>query len=251
MSRLTRPCPAFDTALAGLAANAGLGPDEVERLRPLCDRLEMWTAGAQIEAPRRSDRFRLITSGWIYEARLLPDGRRQIFGYLLPGDLISSRHGARAAPSVLLALTRVEGVDIPASLAAAPDGRPTPLGDAMAHAVEKQELRGYDALLRLGKYSAAERVAHLVVELRDRLGRVGLASREAFRGPLTQEHIADTLGLSVIHVNRVLRRLRSCRLLTIKFGMVTLLQPEKLERLAAGVAASSGSGGGDPEAAAP
>lgn len=238
MSRLTRPCPAFDTALASLAATAGLRPDDVEQLRPLSDRLETWTAGAQIEAPRRINRFRLITSGWIYEARLLPDGRRQIFGYLLPGDLISSRHGSRAAPSVLLALTKVEGVDIPLSLTAGPDGRRTLLGEAMARAIEEQEQRGYDALLRLGKYSAIERMAHLVIELRDRLGRVGLASRESFRAPLTQEHLADTLGLSVIHVNRVLRKLRSCRLLTIKFGTVTLLQPQTLERLAAGVAAS-------------
>ncbi|WP_374471751.1 Crp/Fnr family transcriptional regulator [Phenylobacterium sp.] len=206
----------------------------MERLRTLCDRTETWTAGAQVEAPQRGDRYRLITTGWIYEARLLPDGRRQIFGYLLPGDLICSRHASRAPPSVLLALTRSQTVDIPAGLATTPEGRRTTLGEGLADAVEQQEQRSYAALLRLGKYTAIERVAHLVVELRDRLARVGLARDEAFQAPLTQEHLADTLGLSVIHVNRVLRELRNHRLLTIKFGVVTMLQPERLERLAEG-----------------
>lgn len=236
MSRPTRSCPELEQALARLSVAARLNPGDVDHLRPLCDQLETWTAGIQVKAPQQSDRFRLITSGWIYEARLLPDGRRQIFGYLLPGDLICSRHGSRGAPSVLLAVTRVESVELPA-LTATPDGRGARLREGLARTVARQEERSYDALLRVGQYTATERMAHLVVELRDRLMAVGLATRESFRAPLTQEHLADTLGLSVIHVNRVLGKLREPRMLTIKFGVVTLLEPERLEQLAAGVAA--------------
>lgn len=227
---------AFQQAVTALCDAARLSLADAEQLRPLRDRHETFAAGALVQPPQRKDRLRLITSGWLYEARLLPDGRRQIFGYLLPGDLVTGRHGARTTRSALFALTRVDTTELTAALAAAPGAGRTSLSEGLARALEQQEHRGYGALVRLGQYTAQERMAHLIIELRDRLARVGQASRTSFRAPLTQEHLADTLGLSLIHVNRVLRQLRNENLLTIKFGMVTLLQPEKLELLAAGAA---------------
>lgn len=236
MSRRTKPRPAVERALACLATAAALDLDATERLRLLCDRAETWTAGEQVQPPQENDRFRLITSGWLYEARLLPDGRRQIFGYLLPGDLIGRQHATRATPSVLLALTDVEAVDLPPPVATWTEHRQAAMVEGLTRALELQEERSYDALLRLGKFTATERVANLLVELRDRLIRLDLADRESFRAPLTQEHLADTLGLSIIHVNRVLRQLRNHGVLTFKQGVVSLLQPELLERIASGVA---------------
>lgn len=234
MSRTAGSCQAFERALASLGAAARLQAQDVDRLRPLCHQVETWPAGAMVEAPHRRDRVRLITSGWMYEARLLPDGRRQIFGYLLPGDLICSRHAYRASPNILLALTRVEAVEVPAAKAATFGERDRFVWEGLTRSIERQEERSYEALLRVAKYSALERVANLLLEFRDRLMRVGLATQESFWAPLTQEHLADTLGLSVIHVSRVLKQLRNSGILTMAFGEVTVLQPEALRRLAAG-----------------
>lgn len=244
MSRTAGSCQAFELALASLGASASLQAEDVDRLRPLCRQVEAWPAGSLVEAPRRRDRVRLITSGWMYEARLLPDGRCQIFGYLLPGDLISSRHARRASPNILLALTRVETVEVPAVKAAAPDDRAGFVWEGLARSIERQEERSYEALLRVGKYTALQRVAHLLLEFRDRLMPVGLATQESFRAPLTQEHLADTLGLSVIHVSRVLKQLRDSGVLTMAFGVVTVLDPDALRQLAAGAAPQRGAESG-------
>lgn len=187
-----------------------------------------------VEAPPRRDRVRLITSGWICEARLLPDGRRQIFSYLLPGDLICSRHAHRASPNILMALTRVETVEVSVARAVVSDASDSILREGLAGSIARQEERSYDALLRVGKYTAVERVAHLLLEFQNRLMPVGLATEDSFWAPLTQEHLADTLGLSVIHVSRVLKQLRDSGILTMAFGVVTVIEPYALRRLAAG-----------------
>jgi len=70
-------------------------------------------------------------------------------------------------------------------------------------------------IVSLGKRSAYERIAALVIELLNRLQWVGLAQENAYTFPLTQELIADALGLSKIHVNRTLRRLRAAGLVTV------------------------------------
>jgi CRP-like cAMP-binding protein len=66
----------------------------------------------------------------------------------------------------------------------------------------------YDHIVRLGRLTAYERVAHLVLDIRDRLALVGLAAPDSFPPPLTQETLADVLGLSSVHVNRMLQQLR-------------------------------------------
>ena len=64
-------------------------------------------------------------------------------------------------------------------------------------------------------------MAHFLLELGSRLALVGIGSREGFDCPLTQYHLADTLGLSAVHVNRVLRQLREQGLVTFRDDRVT------------------------------
>ena len=71
-------------------------------------------------------------------------------------------------------------------------------------------------LVSIGRRSALERTAHLVLELYDRLQLVGLADGDEFDCPLNQYIMADALGLSTIHVNRVLRTLRDRSLMTFR-----------------------------------
>ncbi len=85
-----------------------------------------------------------------------------------------------------------------------------------------------DHIVRLGRQTAYERMAHLLLELRWRLAEVGLGDERKFPLPLTQEVLADALGLSIVHVNRTLQQLRREGLLEMRAGFVELLKPDVL-----------------------
>jgi CRP-like cAMP-binding protein len=87
---------------------------------------------------------------------------------------------------------------------------------AILWAASRDEAMLIEHLVSVGRRSAVERVAHCLLELRQRLQLVGLASETEFQCPLTQYDLADALGLGPIHVNRVLRQLREQDLLTLK-----------------------------------
>ena len=86
--------------------------------------------------------------------------------------------------------------------------------------------------MRLGRQTASGRFAHLMLELHERLARVGLADESCFAMPLTQEALADVLGFSVVHVNRTVQQLRRDCLLDVRSGTVVLMQRECLQDLA-------------------
>ncbi len=85
-------------------------------------------------------------------------------------------------------------------------------------------------LLRIGRQSAYERVAHLILELRERLAMIGFAGTDTIPVPLTQEMLADALGLSIVHLNRTLQQLRREGLIQFKSGVMRLLQPDRVWR---------------------
>ena len=87
-------------------------------------------------------------------------------------------------------------------------------------------------LVNIGRRSALERTAHLFMEMAERLSLVGLATEAEFDCPLTQYVLADALGLSPIHINRVLRQLREQKLLTLRKGNVKLHDLNGLRKLA-------------------
>ena len=87
-------------------------------------------------------------------------------------------------------------------------------------------------VVRLGRRNAIERTAHLLLELLNRLRAVGMVSGRSYAFPLTQQLLADTLGLSVVHVNRTLRKLRMLELIEIDGGRIFLKDIERLEKMA-------------------
>ncbi len=151
----------------------------------------------------------IACTGWAYRYKDLEDGRRQILSYVLPGDII----GIYAA----LSPVATGGVATVTAFTAAAV-KPQAILDVFADHPRLGALLCWnaaqdDALLReqvvrVGRRSAYERTAHLLLELLKRLQRVEQATDDGYRFPVTQEMLADTLGLTVVHVNRVLRRLR-------------------------------------------
>lgn len=83
-------------------------------------------------------------------------------------------------------------------------------------------------LTGIGRRDAAERMAHLLLELGARLARVGLGSKAGYAHPLTQYLLADALGLSSVHVNRVRRQLREMQMVTFRDGHITFLDDDRL-----------------------
>ena len=87
-------------------------------------------------------------------------------------------------------------------------------------------------LVSIGRRSAKEGLAHFILELTERLKLVGLATETQFQHPLNQSIIADALGVSEVHVNRILRELREQNLLTLREGKVNILDSSGLQKLA-------------------
>ena len=90
---------------------------------------------------------------------------------------------------------------------------------------------------RLGRMSALERLAHLLVQLHDRLDVIGAVENDRFALPLPQEMLGDLLGLSTVHVNRTVQELRRQKLISTERNVVHLLDRAALDRLAPSVPA--------------
>lgn len=220
-----------ERAAAGLVRSCGLSPRAAETLASLASPVERYSAAAVISSIAPGPRLKWIVSGWACELRVLADGRRQIFSFAVPGDVVVSRPVNANNPCSLVALTNLECADVAQTLGRASEPEKSEILRAMERALSLSEERRYEHILRLGRRSASHRLADLLLELRNRLDHLGMVDESGFSLPLTQEHLADALGLSVVHVNRSLKALRQGGLATVRFGRVTQFQRDRLEEI--------------------
>ena len=212
-------------------AIAGLGVDEVACRRLFAREIERVASGSTL-AGGLGGRTAVILSGWACEMRILSDGGRQIFCFVTPGDVIDISPRGKQASRGILALTRLELIDAQILLRDQARFGKSDLGAQIDSLRARRQERLLDHIVRLGRKSAYERVIHLLLELHERLSAIGLAKSGSFRAPLTQEHMADALGLSLVHINRTLKQLRREGLIELTSGAVTLLKPGQLMALA-------------------
>lgn len=175
-----------------------------------------------------------VGSGWAARYRLLSDGRRQIVSLILPGDMLQC--GDTPGPETglpLIALTEVRLLNAHPVRAAAEGDAPEHAGlrTALARAREVTGAQLIDQIVRLGQQNGLERMAHLFAELQARLCAADVADDIGFSMPLTQECLADILGLSMVHVNRTLQQLRRQRLIELAHGRLRVLRPARLTSL--------------------
>ena len=169
---------------------------------------------------------RLIVSGWAARVRQLADGRRQLISFLLPGDLIGNcGHARPLAASTVLALTNVACTDLQE------EAQTHALREAyeISRAIEEAHL--LSQITRLGRLSALERIADLFLELYERLSLAGLAANGRFALPLTQEVVADALGLTSVHLSRTLQLARRNGEFEWRDGQAILHDPQHLARM--------------------
>ena len=175
----------------------------------------------------------LITDGIAIRYRILRDGQRQILNFLFAGDFagVTSCRFDNALYSVKT-LTQTSVAALPmARLLDLFETHPR-LAASLFWSFSADIAILAEHLITIGRRSASQRIAHLLLELHNRLLQLGLAEARSYRLPLTQEMISDTLGLSIPYVNRVLQQLRSEGLVTIRDQVVVIDNMEELAALA-------------------
>jgi CRP-like cAMP-binding protein len=174
-----------------------------------------------------------LYSGWAFRFKTLPDGRRQILNFLLPGDLLGLQASMfDAALHGIEALTDVQLCVLPRRKVWALFGAMPDLAFDVTWLGAREVSIVDENLTSVGRRSAAERIAALIISLYKRLKKLGLVEDETFAFPLTQQHIADALGLSLVHTNKTLARLRRMGMFTRRNGTMRLANPRVIERLA-------------------
>lgn len=210
------------------------GDDKIARMMAQNTRAVL--AGATlVKADAEHNWVYRLRKGWVGRVRRLQDGRSQFILIFLPGDLFAVKS--------MYVTHHTDGVEV--------------LSDSVIEQVDARELRGVcerdsDVALRcswqlveeerrlhnwtvgLGRGNAEERIALLLMDFRGRLAASGTIPEDAleYELPMTQEQLGDHLGLSTVHVNRVLKLLREGGIVTIRERMVRIGDLTALVRLA-------------------
>lgn len=165
----------------------------------------------------------LLLTGFAYGFRVLPDGRRQIVRYLIPGDLCDPRQLLLpAAPHTVSTLTAANIVLFGREALLDLIARYPRLGGAFCWLALQEEFIAREWLVNVGQRTALERLAHLLCEIFTRMQTVGLTDGGRCELPLTQVELADTLALSTVHINRTLQELRRQALVSLSSGMLEI-----------------------------
>ncbi|BBO05828.1 MULTISPECIES: Crp/Fnr family transcriptional regulator [Bradyrhizobium] len=224
------PHPKF---IARLQAIEGLSEDERRQIAGLPSTLRQVADGEIVlRQGEAAARCVFVVSGFLYQARIVGD-RSQILAFHVPGDM-------PCLHTLLVSPTDADLVGL----------GPTVVG-YVGHSQLRQLLDGsihltrafwretlIDAAIsrqwiaRLGAQAALPKVAHLICELAARLEIVGLLKDACFQMPMTQRHVADACGLSIVHVNRTIQELRHRGLIAWEGNEIELLQPDELRRFA-------------------
>ena len=181
----------------------------------------------------RSAHLYTLLSGWGFRYKLLPDGRRQVLNYLLPGDLIGLQgtlmseiqHSVEALTPMLLCVFERE------KLPALYENHPGLAFDITWIASREEQMLD-ENLLSVGRRTALERAAYLIAFIISRARSVGATGLKTTDIPITQQHVADTLGLSLVHTNKTIRKLINLGLVRWRDGGCEVLDLDGLIRIA-------------------
>jgi CRP-like cAMP-binding protein len=225
--------PSPDPVLRRLRALGQLSASEAELVQRQWEARELYKRNEKLVREGQVVRPQIIASGWVAKTRTLQDGRRQIIDVGVAGDSLAPNPARERSPYDVISLTDVEILDLD-PLLAPPSAHVPGLRLASAQIALEAEERLFGGIVRLGRLSALERLAHFLLEMHDRLSRVGLVQGAVFQMPLNQDQLADLLGLSAVHINRVTQQLRREGLIELRSGAVVLLERERLTGLATG-----------------
>lgn len=176
--------------------------------------------------------IRLLVSGWACRYKDLPDGRRQIVGFFLPGDFCDLNiYILSELDHSIGALTAVRYYELqPQQFQEVIEERPKLLRALLWHEMVTAGIQR-EWLLSIGQRSPLERLGHLFVELYYRLKTVGLTTGTGFDLPITQNHLAEANGLSLVHMNRTLQEMRREGLIELSDRQLRIVDLDRLKRV--------------------
>ena len=218
--------------------------DKLRRLADLADSdiraLEAATSQPQAFGPRK-DLIRegdqpgpvfIVLGGWAIRYKVLPSGSRQIMAFLMPGDACDLHIGMLAEMDHSIqtvthaTVVKIEGRAMDELMTAHPH-----VARAMyvSQLVDEGTLRAW--IVNLGRRSSAERVAHLLLELYIRGICSGVTKGNSIELPLSQAVLADALGMTPVHINRMLQDFRRSGAVELRRGVLRILDPATLTRV--------------------
>lgn len=215
------------------------GADEASASRLRSDNIRQThataLAGRVIFRPGKSaEDVYVLCEGWAYTHARLADGRRQIFRFLLPGDIFSNRMvlGQEDYLTVVSATeirySRINAGDLQSVVARSPD-----LLKRAVRFCGEDEQQDLETLIDLGQRNAEERIAHFIIRLSKRLTMIGIASESSrYPFPIRQSEIADAVGLTPVHVSRVMTKFRREDLIDVRWGELVIKDRPELDRRA-------------------
>jgi CRP-like cAMP-binding protein len=229
------PTDAIRAALVRrLQIASGLSQDDVKEIQELPITVKDYPAERAVvcDGERATDCC-LIVDGFCMRSKTISDGRRQILSLHIPGEI----------PDLMSLFLHVMDHDLSTLT-------PCTLGFIKHEALQRLHRRApnvaeifwrdtlIDAamfrewIVNVGQRSAPGRLAHVMVELRERLKLIGRVQGNDFEMPLTQEQIGEALGITAVHANRVIRQLREDGIVEMQRGRVKVLDEAKLWDLA-------------------
>ncbi len=222
---------AFTNRLSGYAP---LNDTDVSLLDEACRNVRDVPAGHHLilegDTP---DPVFVMLDGWACGYKILPDGGRQILAFMLPGDFCDIHIAVlRAIDHNIVTITPSRVALLPRTqMEALVEAGPT-ITRAFwwSQLVDQSVLRAW--IVSMGRRTAKERIAHLMCELYIRMRNIGLATDDRCEMPLTQIVIADAVGLTPVHVNRVLRSLRLDGVMELSSGSLKIIDPIRLAEIA-------------------
>jgi CRP-like cAMP-binding protein len=190
-------------------------------------------AGEQIVVRNQAyDDVFVLCAGWAFRYFQLADGRRQILKFLLPGDMLSSVSVfEKSFAFSVKALTSVQLSGFVRSEIRARCAVNADVLSALANSCIDDTRDSTELLTALGQRSAEERIAHLLLHLMPRIAARNVIREQRYPFPLRQQHIADAVGLTPVHVSRVLGLFRERRLLDVSEGVLKIVNLPELERI--------------------
>jgi len=211
-----------------------LNPMDRAALLKICWRTRAMKAKCHLARyGERRSAFPVILSGWAARSYLMRDGSRQITGIMIPGDVC--HHDAQPGQSardeiVALSPCRIAWIDyadMETTSAACPS-----VASALRIYTRLEKSILTEWIVNIGRRDALERTAHFICEVWTRLRMIDPSTRRQFEFPITQEDLADVLGLTPVHINRKLQQLRQEGLIALQSRQMTILNPTALADIA-------------------
>jgi CRP/FNR family transcriptional regulator len=226
--------PCEKCPLRGKAALRDFSADELDFVRSFKSGELTATAGTSLLLQgTNSAHLYTVLSGWAFRYKALADGRRQILNFALPADFLGlqtsmgdeMQHSVEALTDIVLCVFQRDQLwDL--------YSRYPTLAFDLTWLAAREERMLDENLLSVGRRSAIERSAFLLLHLFLRAEQVGLTRSGTLRLPFTQQHFADAVGMSLVHTNKTLRRLAATRAMRWRDRTLEILDREALVRIA-------------------